>query len=543
MSTLNLLKNTWAKADKKSKSITLTGLFLSTFAASAELVSTLLLASLIASIQEDKIVDIFNIKLSFTLSIIIFTILSLIKFIWNFLIIKISNKLSIFFTSKLVSELINENLNITERRIAGDVSSILLQSGTFNGGYIQQLFVFSQSLSSFLMIVIATVLITPVFSIISIFTITIIYLLLTLKTKLIMRKTSKIAIHTSKIINNISKLILDQKHFNILSNKNDQIYEEYLRNESLARKHIGLVSIWSNSPKNLVELVGIFTIFTLALIIGSNSKEVYLIAIAFYKLGPLLQAVYSSANAIRSNQKLSSLIINYPKASKIKDFDISKKNITFIKSSNYSNKKENPFINIEIKSNKIIKNFSICKNELIGISGDSGAGKSNLIKILSGLYTNKNIKVFCEGVPMNKKLGDKSCMLINQYSKVQPTTIIENITMDLTKKEIIDKSFIKKITHICCIDDFIPNTKKLFQINLTDNNGGLSGGQIQRILLARSLYQNPKLLFIDEAFSGIDSKTTRIILERIRENLDITLVLVSHRNSEMNICDKVIKIN
>ena len=144
MSTLDLLKITWTKSNKQCRCVAIVGFFLSTLAASAELLSTLLLASLIASIQQDKVVDIFNINLSLTYAIIIFTILSFIKFIWNFIIIKLSNKLSVFFTSKLVSELLKENLNISEKRVSGDISSILLQSGTFNGGYIQQLFIFSQ---------------------------------------------------------------------------------------------------------------------------------------------------------------------------------------------------------------------------------------------------------------------------------------------------------------------------------------------------------------------------------------------------------------
>ena len=106
-----------------------------------------------------------------------------------------------------------------------------------------------------------------------------------------------------------------------------------------------------------------------------------------------------------------------------------------------------------------------------------------------------------------------------------------NIYLKENKK--IEKSLIE-----ACSLDFIYSS---ISSNLGESGSSISGGQRQRIGIARAIASNPKLLFLDEAFNGIDLETSIKILSYIKE-IQITTILISHNINHLNLCDRVIKL-
>ena len=90
------------------------------------------------------------------------------------------------------------------------------------------------------------------------------------------------------------------------------------------------------------------------------------------------------------------------------------------------------------------------------------------------------------------------------------------------------------------LEEYVHNLKDGINTNIGEKGSKISGGQAQRISIARSLYRNPEIIVLDEATSALDENTENEILKIFQENLkDKTILIVSHRENTMKICDKI----
>tara|TARA_A100001388_G_C28643742_1_gene438400 strand:- start:427 stop:870 length:444 start_codon:yes stop_codon:yes gene_type:complete len=122
------------------------------------------------------------------------------------------------------------------------------------------------------------------------------------------------------------------------------------------------------------------------------------------------------------------------------------------------------------------------------------------------------------------------------------SSIKENIAFGFTKKE-IDMKQIKKVSNLAKISDYVESLPYGYETIVGEGGGNLSGGQLQRIALARALYRNPKVLIFDEITSALDKKTEEEVLSSI-QSLDekITIIMIAHSKSTLRNCDRVIEI-
>lgn len=197
------------------------------------------------------------------------------------------------------------------------------------------------------------------------------------------------------------------------------------------------------------------------------------------------------------------------------------------------------------KNENILKNltFDIPKNKILGIFGASGSGKSTLLKLLmrfwdinSGeiLISEKNIKK----IPTDTLRNMES--YVTQETHLFQGTIYENIligNLKATKEEVISAS--KKAS----IHEFITNLPKGYETQVGELGETLSGGEKQRIGLARAFLHNSPLILLDEPTSNLDALNEGIILKSLNEfSNEKTVVLVSHRKSTMSIASNVLEI-
>ena len=198
-------------------------------------------------------------------------------------------------------------------------------------------------------------------------------------------------------------------------------------------------------------------------------------------------------------------------------------------------------------SKSIIKsvNIEIFKGSTIGIKGSSGSGKSTLIDILTGLLDPKKGQVLVDGEDISKNLisWKEQIGYVPQEIFLLDDTIKNNIAFGVEEKFIND-DLIKESLNKAGLKEFINELPHGVQTTTGERGARLSGGQSQRIAIARALYNKPSILILDEATNSLDIPNENKILDTIKTNLaDITVIIVSHRTNTFKICDKVYTID
>ena len=218
---------------------------------------------------------------------------------------------------------------------------------------------------------------------------------------------------------------------------------------------------------------------------------------------------------------------------------------------NLNNKYYNlPFKNIKINNlsfsyddvNNNIENINlnINSNEKIMIVGRSGSGKSTILKLLKKYYPIDNNKILIDNVDINKiskEEIDNNIVYVSQNEYLYTDTLYNNITL---YRKILDKRVYKVIK--CSNIDFVDKELQL-NMNLEENGFNLSGGEKKRIILARALLNNFRILILDEIFSEMDIDLERKILKNIFKSYhDKTIVIVSHRKNNLDLFDRLIEL-
>ena len=174
-------------------------------------------------------------------------------------------------------------------------------------------------------------------------------------------------------------------------------------------------------------------------------------------------------------------------------------------------------------------NFVMNKEEIIAIIGPSGCGKSTLLKIINGLETDYSGDVLLDGVNVNNiPVNKRDIVLMFQDNLLFPhMTIFENIEFSLKMKK-YPKHEIKKMVEEVARDIHLED-------KLNKYPKELSGGQQRRVALARAVISKPKLLLLDEPFTGLDKEIKLEIMNLvkiIREKYNTSIIFVTHDLSE-----------
>ena len=197
---------------------------------------------------------------------------------------------------------------------------------------------------------------------------------------------------------------------------------------------------------------------------------------------------------------------------------------------------------------RVLDNIDIEINnaEIVAISGPSGAGKTTLLNILSTLdkpdESNKssliidNEEIFSLGKNGLAKLRNQKIGFVFQFHELIPElSVLENVCLPgWIKKDNDVKKKAEELLKYFGLEDFT-NKKPLT----------LSGGEKQRVAIARSLVNNPKIIFADEPTGNLDSKNSKILFDlffKLRDDYNCSVVIVTHDEKNANICDRKLLI-
>ena len=305
-------------------------------------------------------------------------------------------------------------------------------------------------------------------------------------------------------------------------------------------------------PKILLEQSVIFIFIIIIILMGyfDKTNDQIIIILSFY-LAAAYRLVPSINRILVTYQQIK---FGKPSIPKIMEFFRLKKSDIFIDVSNTSQsinfekfiKLENIKFSYEGRDDLFNEiNLTINKNDIIGINGESGTGKSTIINILTGLIKPREGKIIVDGQiqDLSKKIRKYQSLFIvtSQDSYLLNGSIKENIIFGSTIEQSNEK--IDQALNFSCLKETIADLPDGIESQVGNSLKELSSGQKQRISIARSIYNNRSILIFDEATNALDEKNEKIIFNNKKKlKGKKTIIIISHNLENLKICDKVYKL-
>lgn len=494
-----------------------------------------------------------NLLFNFTIfASLLFVTSNISNIIVSKLTLNLGQKIGIFLNKHIFIELVNKNysyhVNINSSEI---ISKITLETARVVNSIIIPLLIINSRILIIIAIFIGILMVNiKITLIVSVFLVLNYLIIFHLQKKRLILNSNKISFNNkyrqkiiSETFNNFRETIIfnTKKYFlNLFDKSNKEIGLSIANNQFL-----------SSLPKNIIEIILFLSIISTVFIIETRGDLVEFLPligiylVAAYKLLPAIQSLASSFASIRGN--FSALQSIFPEITKLKnrkikklrDVNKSKVNFKSLKIQNFNFAYENKII---FKN----ANFYLKKNQTIGIYGKTGIGKSTLIDLICGLIKPKKGEYILNKKKISKKFNLNLINIISivpQRINLLDSTAKNNIIF--TNKYINEKLLLtelNKLKNICNLD-FIDKKNEGWDLKVGENGVKLSGGQIQRIGIARALYRKPEILILDEATSGIDKHTEEMIFKNIKKEFkNMTLIIISHNKRIFKFCDNLFEL-
>jgi ABC-type bacteriocin/lantibiotic exporter with double-glycine peptidase domain len=365
--------------------------------------------------------------------------------------------------------------------------------------------------------------------------------------------------YNNKIYNKHQMIIQFIKGFKIIKINILKKYfiDQFSNNEKEIIKFDVINKLFNISPKIVVEMIFIFSVFGFILINFHKGSELVpiigLLAFIIYRTQPLIVQVSSSYSTMKlfkeqittiekNLQFIKQLTSNdFPKNDKVnmKFKNASKiylKNVSF----SYKDKKSN-------SEKKILDdvNLELEFNKIYGLRGDNGSGKSTFADLISTYLAPQKGRILLDDQNIHNQDINwrKYIAYLDQNFFLFDATIRNNITLEKFNNKIFNKDRYNQVIQITNLEDFISSFPEKDEKYLSGFEKNISGGQKQKLCLARCLYQSNKVLILDEPTSALDLVSANIFKNNINQiKKDKLVILITHDVSILNICDHVMEI-
>ena len=297
---------------------------------------------------------------------------------------------------------------------------------------------------------------------------------------------------------------------------------------------LGYIVLYISFGKDASSLVPMLTTFAIAAIRmmpSVNRINTYLTDISFFR--PCLDYVYENMNINEISRRTNQTLQPADRSKKMQLQDcIALKDIVYA----YPNTDKLIFD----KANMIVP-----YGKSVGIMGPSGAGKSTIVDILLGLLKIREGSITCDGVNIfdNYPAWLAQIGYIPQSIYLIDESIRNNIAFGIAEEE-IDDNHIWQALEEAQLKEFIKGLPEVLDTAIGDRGIRISGGQRQRLGIARALYHNPEILVFDEATSALDNETEAAVMEAINSfHGRKTMVIIAHRLNTIEKCDIIYKVD
>lgn len=360
-------------------------------------------------------------------------------------------------------------------------------------------------------------------------------------------------IGTKRLKNNQTRFATVSEAFGAIKTiKVGSLEQAYINEFSIAAlifaKTQASASVISLLPRFFLEAVAFGGILLIMLIfVSKNGSFVEILPIASlyifagYRILPSLQLIYRSIAqvtfVIPSLDKLYNDVKNIKKSNEERNNNI----LTL----NKSIRLKNIFFKYPETQRLAIDNISlsIFSGSKVGFVGSTGSGKTTIIDLILGLLQPQKGNLIIDGTiisSQNFRSWQKSIGYVPQQIYLSDNTIAANIAFGLETKD-INLGQVEKVAKIANLHEFvISELPNKYLTTIGERGIRLSGGQLQRIGIARALYHDPKVLIFDEATSALDNLTEKAVMDTINNlSEDITIILIAHRLDTLKDCDNI----
>ncbi len=316
---------------------------------------------------------------------------------------------------------------------------------------------------------------------------------------------------------------------------------------NLYAKNYAIRALIASIPRYFIEVIafgGIIAIIISMLIAGKTESEVITLtsvyAMAGYRLLPAIQGIYGDLTNLKFNLPIFSVLANDLKENKYKE-----QVQGYSEKIDFKEKISIKDVHFSYDGNKSILNdinLSITRNDTIGFVGTTGSGKTTLIDILLGLLTPDKGSIFVDSTQIDQKnlqSWQKKIGYVPQSIFLIDDSVEKNIAFSIASDK-IDKKRVVDAAKMADLHDFILTLEDGYSTSVGERGVRLSGGQLQRIGIARALYHNPEVLILDEATSSLDGATENTIMESIHGlSHKKTIIIIAHRLTTLKECDVI----
>ena len=323
----------------------------------------------------------------------------------------------------------------------------------------------------------------------------------------------------------------------------NNFYENCKKSCDMAKK----INFLSSIPRQWFEVLAVFTFMVLFYFLKKSNYSgneiigfLALFAAASFRIMTSINKILASVQLIIYNMPVINLLNEEFKNIKSNSEPLTKtlNNLNFksleIKNLSFEYETGKPILN------KI--NFKIKKNEAIGIIGPSGTGKTTFINLLMGLIKPQNGSILVNDQPLKDQINSWQNIIgyVSQNTFILDDSILLNIKLNSLS---YDKKKIEKIINDVKLDGLLKKLDEGFQSKVGESGSNISGGQMQRIAIARALYKESQILIFDEPTSALDEKLEKEISKLIQDlKTKHTIIVISHRPEILKFCDRALKL-
>ncbi|MEM9280776.1 MAG: ABC transporter ATP-binding protein [Verrucomicrobiota bacterium] len=336
-----------------------------------------------------------------------------------------------------------------------------------------------------------------------------------------------------------------------LASKEDFFVSEFLRHcENLVRS-----GQWQSTlrglPKQVFELVGVVALGLIIFVttmqgtsLDAVTPLIALFVAVFIRLLPSVNAILAGLHSIRYIEP--TIIAMHEELTREKHYiepdeeapeitlnsEIELRDISFT----YKGAEQKSLDRVSIQ---------IPQGTFLGIVGESGAGKSTLVDVLLGFLHPDEGALLCDGVGIHKALDSwrRKVGYVPQFIFLLDDTLARNIAFGLDDEE-INMNRVQEALEVAQLESVVARFPEGVHTVIGEDGSQLSGGEKQRIGIARALYNDPEVLILDEASASLDEKTEAALLSAV-EILkgEKTIISISHRPKTIEYCDMVIRLD
>ena len=338
----------------------------------------------------------------------------------------------------------------------------------------------------------------------------------------------------------------------IIIDGNQQFYRSiFWRADLVYRKSLGNNLFITNSPRYFMETFGVLLIVLLAYMLSAQGEKSFAdgipvlgaLALGAQRLLPVMQILYNAWGNIKGTHFVLKDVLDFLNLNDTKTMNVINDDSTFEKNIRLKDVSFGYDENSLPSINNI--NIYIKKGDCIGIIGKTGSGKSTLIDIMMGLLepTHGTLEVDENVITsINRRAWQSRIAHVPQNIYLSDSTIEENIAFGIPVEK-IDSSLVRRAAISANIDSVVNEWPLKYKTILGERGIRLSGGQRQRIGIARALYKQADVLFLDEATSSVDTKTESSIMKALEKlGNDVTTIIVAHRITTLKNCSRILEV-